>query len=171
MRLALARLELLSYGKTMSLSANSSPTCEEPGGSCPQGSLKFGENPPHLVFAARYANCVTDPERFDVLTHAREVYKDLTTRKYVIVHEETQKEWCERVLAAHGWPPRDVANALRCSATEVRRLRTENQCDPETGEPLVLDARLLRSRGVSWKEIGRLMGCSAGAVRYQLRDR
>jgi hypothetical protein len=170
MRLALARLELLSYGKTMSLSWSTSPTCEVAGGRCPGGAFQFGEVSPHDYFATLYGACKTDSERLIVLCDCQDAYVILTTRKEVVICEETAEEWQARVLALHGWPPKDVALSLRCSATEVRRIRTENDCDPETGKPVILDAKVLRDRGCSWREIARMLGCSAGAIRYQLRN-
>jgi len=169
MRLALARLELLSYGKTASPAA--SPTCEHPGGGPPQGSLRLQETPPHHWLRTAYENCDTDPQRLLVILKAQGVLIELTTRKHVVIHEETAAQWLARVLSAEGWPARDVAVSLRCSASEVRRLRSENGRDPETGLAAVLDAQTLRASGASWREIARLIDQPQATVRYRLRSR
>lgn len=166
MRLALARLELLSYGKTASLAPSTAPTCEQPGGQEPPGEA----NPPHLWLRERYENCANNPQRLAVILEAQRLLTELTVRKHVVIKEETAEEWLARVLQAEGWPPKDVAISLRCSASEIRRLRTENGRDPETGYVAVLDAKKLRAGGASWREISRLTNEPQATIRYRLRN-
>jgi len=164
MRLCLARFELLSWGPTMQLDKTGH---SRDYGHCPPGESE----PPHLYLRQRYDLAATDEERLAVVFEARSLYRDLTQRKVIVVHEESPAEFLIRVLGAKGWPPKDVAIALRCSASQVRRLRTENGCDPDTGEICELDAKALRIQGMSWREIARLVGKPQSTIRYQLRSK
>lgn len=165
MRVALARLELLSYGTTWSPALTR--VSERFGGDRPPGN----PNAPHIWLRQRYLAAVNDSDRILVICQARAVYEELTTRKHILVREETAQERADRILKARGWPARDVAIALRCSASEIRRIRTDHGCDPETGEPAILDAKALRAKGISFRNIAKLLGKPESSIRYQLRHK
>lgn len=90
---------------------------------------------------------------------------------------ETMDELAERVVEdGAGWTVADVALAMRCLPSFVRRARLTYGRDPETGytppdaDPMYV-AEVLHSMGRSTRTIERLTGIPRSTLRYRLNLR
>ena len=166
---ALAKLELLSYGSTSSLRESKSPSTDvSQGGNQPPGEA----NPPHVWLRERYVESGTWPEKLHILKLAQTLYTELTQQKPVEVVAETATQRIHRILRdGEGWAARDVANVFLCSATEVRRIRVEHECNPETGTHLKeLDAIAMYKDDIPKREIARLLKKPYPTIQYWLKN-
>lgn len=165
----LARLQLLMHGTTQSLGpvtrARGTPEHNRP-----PGEIK----PPHEVFAERIRAAASADEALRVVIEARKALKNATRRTMMVTSFETADELAERIRAdGEGWAVKDVAMAMRCTPTFVRRARLESDRDPETGysvpdaEDVMAVAQQLREGGRSYRVIAQL----TGIPRSTLHDR
>jgi hypothetical protein len=165
----LANLELVSSAPTQRLGAVVT------GGRTWEHSQPPGESHPLWEhFSERLRGAETLPaglaiiaEMTDALTYARR-------RPMATVTGETADDLAERIIEdGEDWAPSDVALAMRCTPTFVRRARLAHNRDPESGQlldkadPWAL-ARELHGRR-SLRTIERLTGIPRSTLHDRLR--
>lgn len=139
--------------------------------SAPDSEAPRGERSPAERFAERYSVAGSDSERVRVLRAARDELSHLRRRRFAVGAVHDGDDLRERVLRdGRGLPPREVALALRCTPTLVRRTRLAGGCDPERGHPIELerfDAAALLAAGMSYRAVELVLG----TARSTLHDR
>lgn len=171
----LAKMTVLLYGPAQAFDKSGGRSSEHPGGRRPTGD----NYPLHEEFREKYAQAVTRAERALVLADAIEarqrVLKGPQERP-----EETPEQREQRMIDDYaGWPAKDVALAMRTSASEVRHARARRALDPDTGEdPLEVPtlsaaerqekARRMKDQGMSAKRIALVLGVHYDTVRRDL---
>lgn len=184
MRRILAQLELISAIPAVNYNATHG-TDEHPGGRKPPGDIGYREfaawyGPPFHERTPEHPGCVTDEQREDCITVAKETLEHLRKTTSIDASTlETHDQLRERMLVeTEGWSPQSVSqSAWRMSVTIVRRLRVAAGRDAETGFvvveqetpglDLVSRAREMKGRGMSIRGIAMALGCQpTQVVRY-----
>jgi DNA-directed RNA polymerase specialized sigma24 family protein len=164
----LLKLEMLAYwGKTTSWNPSVSSSAEAASVRRPAGDREL----PHISFRKRYNETESPIGRLKIYMEAHALVEELSQTKDVEIKEETAEQRSRRMLSeGEGWSARDVANYFRCSATEVRRIRAEGGCDPESGMYTQdLNVLELYEKKVPMREIARLVGKSYTTVNRMIR--
>lgn len=170
-----AKMTLLLYGPTQVFDKSGGRSSEHPGGRRPTGD----SYPLHEEFSEKYAQASTKAERAQVLAEAIEarqkVLKGPQERP-----EETPEQREQRMIDDYaGWPAKDVALAMRTSASEVRHARAKRALDPDTGQDReevpsmsaaerAEKARRMKDQGMSAKRIALVLGVHYDTVRRDL---
>jgi hypothetical protein len=139
-------------------------------GSAPESRAPRGEHSPADRWRERF-NAAHEHERAGVLHDAERELSHLRRRRFAVGTAHDGDELRERILRdGTGMVPRDVAFALRCTPTLVRRTRLAGGRDPEHGRPVELerfDAAALLAAGLSFRAVELVLGVS----RSTLHDR
>jgi len=173
MRQVLAELELTSHGSTQSWNSSGhggeSVNVFPPGESCP----------PHIEWRERYERAITDDARQRVIDDAGRALRGIIRRaKVTPVSGESEKEFAARVISTgRGFGVGEVATAMRCTPTRVRRIRLAGGVSLDFGEPLIVEApdgdverrvRTLAEQGMSERQIAMLTRLGTSRVRRVL---
>jgi hypothetical protein len=124
--------------------------------------------------AHRLSQVISVREAAALLDEARAELSHALRRGMAYDATETSDELAERIIEdGCGWPVADVARAMRCLPSFVRRAREAVGRDPETGLTLPdadpMDAaRVLAEAGRSTRTIERLTGIPRSTLRYRL---
>ena len=159
MRLVLGRMQIfLSYGAVAKIDADKTSSGKASGGGRPTGDPL----PLHEVWREKYDACETNPERLECCEGAEAAYEEATTRKTVVVEEESWKTMRKRLTAPkyEGEIPRDVAFWERATESLVRKARVEEFRHVESGRLIGLGEAGVRRLSV--REFARLSGLSHG---------
>jgi len=144
---------LVMYGQTMRYDTR--PNAE-------LGVMPAGEtDPPGDYWRARYDAAGSEDERVVIVEQARVELRAWLVRPEPPPEGETLDELIDRVIAiGEGWEAGDVALALRCTPTFVRRARVARDRSPTTGrvEGSLENARELLERGLSLRQVAMLTG-------------
>lgn len=107
-----------------------------------------------------YVRASSDVERAQIEQQASEAHAAWVRRPEPPPEGETLDELQARVLRHEGWEAKDVAFALRCTPTFVRRVRAEHERSPETGKPegSLAHARELLAAGLSLRQVAMFTG-------------
>ncbi len=173
MRQVLAELELTSHGSTQSW--NSSGHGGESVNVFPPGE----SSPPHIEWRERYERATTDDARQWVIDDAGRALRGIIRRaKVTVASGESEKQFAARVISTgRGFGVGEVATAMRCTPTRVRRIRLANGVSLEFGLALAVEApdadaerraRTLAEQGMSVRQIGLLTGMSKDRVHRML---
>jgi hypothetical protein len=155
----LMRLALVSHAPSVKLggvrSSNGAHESSRPSGDA---------TPDAEYFRCRLDSAETLSDALEAYLAARACLAGILRRTMASVTGETADELAERIVEdGEGWTAEDVALALRCTPTFVRRSRLSLGRDPETGysapdgDPMAV-ALELRERGRSLRTIARLTG-------------
>jgi hypothetical protein len=168
-RLTLARLSLVSHAPASRMDAmprtHGTPEHRPPPGEA---------NPPHERLGHELVSASTVEEVLAVGRKAHDELVAATRRRFVPSTVETADELAERVIDdGEGWAAGDVATAMRCTPTFVRRARLAALRDPEDGRPIDPEdpweaARELRRRGRSLRAIAALTGVPRSTLHDKL---
>jgi len=169
MRQVLAELELTSQGSTQSWNSSGH------GGGESDKVYPFGDQfPPHIEWRERYERATTDDARQQVIDDAGRALRGIIRRTKVTPgREETEKQFAARVISTgRGFGVGEVATAMRCTPTRVRRIRLANGVSLDFGLTLTVDVeqrcRDLEGRGMTERQIGMLTGLAKSRVRRVL---
>ena len=158
MKRALLALELTAQGKAYSyapVTAHAAPESMEPLGDA---------DPPHLLYARRYAGCRTDAQREQVIEEAQDELKSIRKSQAKAV-EEPSEAWERRLIKdGEGFDAQTVAVRMNTGVKRVWSVRKRNGRDkdtgklPETEERLSVQARterarVMKDRGMSARQI------------------
>lgn len=143
---------LLQYGTTMHYEQRRSAELAL----LPSGEL----HPPHEYWLARLRQCSTVAEFADALGKAQTELRAWQRRPDPPPEGETLEQFKDRIIEHAGWPPKEVAFALRCTPTLVRQTRLERERNPDTGyeEGSLEHARALLGNGCSLRQVAVLTG-------------
>jgi len=166
MRQVLAELELTSHGSTQSWNSSGH------GGGESVNVFPPGESrPPHIEWRERYERAVTDDARQRIIEDAGRALRGIIRRaKVTPTSGESEKQFAARVISTgRGFGVGEVATAMRCTPTRVRRIRLANGVSLEFGLALTVEApdgdverraRTLAEQGMSVRQIEMLTGMS-----------
>ena len=134
--------------------------------------LPSGEGePPVERWLILYARA-TEDERPDVEAGARAELNAWRRREAPPLEVETMDELSARIISeGEGWSPKEVALAMRCTPTLVRRVREANERNVETGkvEGSLEHAKALLARGCSLRQVAILTGIPKSTLADQLK--
>lgn len=173
MRQVLAELELTSHGSTQSWNSSGH------GGGDSDKVYPFGDQfPPHIEWRERYERAITDDARQRVVDDAGRALREIIRRaKVTPTSGESEGEFAARVISTgRGFGVGEVATAMRCTPTRVRRIRLAGGVSLEFGlalsAPPATDAerraRTLGEQGMSERQIIMLTGLTKWRVRRVL---
>jgi hypothetical protein len=159
-RQLLAELAMVSCGSITSYS----PMSTSGGG--PRDPSTGDQWPAHHELLHRLAEAVSATDVRDALNWGRHELAALRRApQNAKVTGESEAERAKRIVKeGEGWGMHDVANTLNVPVGEVRRARVAHQRDPIDGRsirPTIAPrdrARSMHERGVSTREIARLLG-------------
>lgn len=159
-RQLLAELALVSCGSITSYSPMST------GGGGPRDPTTGDQWPAHHELLHRLAEAVSATDVRHALDWARHELAALRRApQNAKVTGESEAERAKRIVnEGEGWGMHDVANTLKVPVGEVRRARVAHKRDPIDGLPVRPTiaprdrARSMHERGVSTREIARLLG-------------
>jgi hypothetical protein len=156
----LLRLALVSHAPTARLGSIGSGSNSAHESHRPPGD----STPDAEYFRTRLDNAESLSDALEAYLQARACLAGILRRTMATVTGETAAELGERIVEdGEGWEAEDVALALRCTPTFVRKSRLSLGRDPETGysapdgDPMAV-ALELRERGRSLRTIARLTG-------------
>lgn len=165
----LLRLTLVSHAPTARLGSTGSGSNGAHESHRPPGD----STPDAEYFRNRLDRAETLSDALEAYLSARACLAGILRRTMAVVAGETAAELAERIVEdGEGWTAEDVALALRCTPTFVRKARLSLGRDPETGysapdgDPMAV-ALELHQRGRSIRTIARL----TGIPRSTLHDR
>jgi hypothetical protein len=178
-RQILARLTLLSHGRTQTFGGRTTGTSERD--PRPQGEA----NPPQDRYAERWNTLPADDTdgRRKVIDDARRELEATLKAPRMRLVEETWEQRRKYILEnSDGWEARIVARVKNVGIRDVHRAREETSRDLETGrayrvvrlpvsEERVRRAREMDARGMTARQIGLRLGVSADTVRRDLGKR
>jgi hypothetical protein len=165
----LLRLALVSHAPSAKLggvrSSNGSHESSRPSGDA---------TPDAEYFRCRLDGAQTLSDALAAYLEARACLAGILRRTMATVTGETAAELAERIVEdGEGWEAEDVALALRCTPTFVRKSRLSLGRDPETGysapdgDPMAV-ALELHGRGRSIRTIARLTGIPRSTLHGRL---
>ena len=142
---------LLQYGATVRYEVR--PGAESAG-------WPAGESDPPLDHWIPLILRASDEERPGIVEQARAELEAWKRRPDPPPQGESMDELIDRVCEHAGWPAKEVALALRCTPTFVRRARLARDRHPDTGreEGSLQQARDLISQGYSLRQVAMLTG-------------
>jgi DNA-binding CsgD family transcriptional regulator len=162
MKRALLALELTAQGKAYSyapVTAHAAPESMEPLGDA---------DPPHLLYARRYAGCRTDAQREQVIEEATaELQAIQHTRAKPATETPSQREG-RIIREGEGWHSREVAVAHRMLEREVWAIRRRHLRDKDYGR-VVEDQKLSATDRVARVQQMKAEGMSARQIAFALR--
>ena len=122
----------------------------------PQGEAR----PPGELFYLMWRKAGSEAERALIIERAEQAHAAWVKRPEPPPEGETLDELEARVLSHEGWEAKDVAMALRCTPTFVRRVRLRHDRSMDTGkvEGSLEHARELLDRGYSLRQVAMLTG-------------
>ena len=162
MKRALLALELTAQGKAYSyapVTAHAAPESMEPLGDA---------DPPHLLYARRYAGCRTDAQRSQVIEEATaELQAIQHTRAKPATETPSQREG-RIIREGEGWHSREVAVAHRMLEREVWAIRRRHLRDKDYGR--VVEAKDLTTveRRQRVREL-KAAGMTTRSIAFRLR--
>lgn len=155
----LAQLEMISHGSITAYNSAGGNDSEHPGGKRPAGD----SCPPHDRYREQYVAAKTDSARSAVIDAAqcelRALRKAAAPSKPIEPETEAEFDARAQQLLAHGWEVEDVARAMKCTPTRIRRAATA--CKHPDVHALAAEGKSVRgisiSTGLSKSEIHRIL--------------
>jgi hypothetical protein len=169
-RQILGQMEVwLSYGTIMNLASSR-------GGDGSSGRPPGDEHPAHLVWRERWDRAFNKRK---VLEDAQEALEGMLKQKVQAVVPETQGELEARVLReGEGWGVVEIAQHCRCTEKFARKSRLRGGVSLEDGKAIVQrrvereqrvqEAREMRDRGLTLRQIAMQLGCNAATIQRDL---
>jgi hypothetical protein len=159
-RPVLLRLMMLSHAPAARMGSvrtgNGAHESSRPPGELHTAAERYRDSLSNSSLSVKEARAILTDARAELMRTMRRPMANGTT--------ETLEEYTERIVNdGCGWPVDDVASALHCTPTFVRRVRLACGRDPETGntppdaDPWEL-AQTLRMEGRSYRTIAALTG-------------
>lgn len=165
----LLRLELVSHGTTQAWNPSGGHSGEPDDKIAAQAQRP--EKPPHIRWWIIYHRQTTDAGRLEVITDARQELESWTRRTAPRIEGKTLVELI--LEDGEGFEPQVVAQRYGVDVAFVRRKRMIADKDTETGRAAqphdgsvarCEEARELRRRGMSSRQIALILGVSQSAV-------
>lgn len=128
----------------------------------PSSAPPTGDDSPASYWRDRFNQASGVVEENTVLDQARAELRHIRRRPFPPLGYDNAGELAERVVGeGEGFEPLQVAIALRCTPTFVRRSRVAAGCDPECGHHVevdVHDPRALVHAGLSIRQASAVLG-------------